>query len=118
MFGLGDYGKYASMGISWVLTTAVYLYGGYRGGEWLDARWQTKPIFLIVGILIGTAMSVMTLVKELLVLTDAQKSGERSDTGSKTARDSEKNNFPEGKGASDVEHDAEPGERGKKGRTQ
>ena len=42
---LGEYGKYASLGISLVLTTAVYLFLGYRVGTWLDGRWGTEPTF-------------------------------------------------------------------------
>lgn len=99
MAGLGDYSKYATMGISWVLTTGVYLWLGYRGGVWLDARWQTEPIFLIVGILVGMIMSVMTLVKELLALSDAGVIRRGADAGNNNDRDSEKNNFPKGAGA-------------------
>lgn len=93
MSGLNSYVKYASFGISWVLTTCVYLYLGYKGGQWLDARWETEPLFLGVCLLVGLLMSVTTLVKELLALTDADTKPRRSATGNKNAGDSEKNNF-------------------------
>lgn len=97
---LGEYSKYASLGISLVLTTAVYLFLGYRAGIWLDARWETAPTFMVVGIVLGMVLSVVSLVKELLVLT---KPGEASATPSDKiahAPDSEKNNFPKGGGVS------------------
>lgn len=103
MFGLGQYGKYATIGISWVVTTAVYLFLGYRVGNWLDARWGTAPIFFVVGLLFGMILSVMTLVKELLALTDAGVVGRRDDAGNNNGRDSEKNNFPKGVGPDEGE---------------
>lgn len=96
MAGLGDYSKYATIGISWVLTTAVYLFLGYRAGMWLDNRWQTAPIFFIVGLLLGMMMSVATLVKELLALTDRGMLGGADSARNKNGQDSEKNNFPKG----------------------
>lgn len=69
--GLGDFTKYGSLGISWVLTTAIYLYLGFRGGQWLDGRLGTGPVFLVLGLVLGTAMSLMTLTKDLLALDKA-----------------------------------------------
>lgn len=99
MSGLNSYVRYASFGISWVLTTCVYLYLGYKGGQWLDARWETEPIFLGICLLIGLLMSVTTLVKDLLALTDTGKKPRRSATGNNNAGDSEKNNFLNGDGS-------------------
>lgn len=69
--GLGDYAKYGSIGISWVLATGVYLYLGYRGGAWLDARLGTSPVFLVGGVVLATATSLYSLVKELLAVDRA-----------------------------------------------
>ena len=42
---LGEYGKYASLGISLVLTTAVYLFLGYQAGTWLDGAGERSRHF-------------------------------------------------------------------------
>jgi len=93
--GAGDYGKYGSIGISLVLTTAVYLYLGYRAGTWLDERWQTAPVGMVLGIVLGMVLSMLSLVKEVMSL---QRSGgsTRPGGGHAHVRDREKENFPEG----------------------
>ena len=91
---LGEYGKYASLGISLVLTTAVYLFLGYRAGTWLDGRWGTEPTFLIVGIVLGMILSVVSMVKELMMLERSRTAPGRKDVTDPSARDSEKKNFP------------------------
>lgn len=69
--GLGDYAKYGSIGISWVLATGVYLYLGYRAGAWLDTRLGTAPVFLVGGVVMATGISLYSLVKELLAVDRA-----------------------------------------------
>lgn len=93
---LGEYGKYASLGISLVVTTAVYLFLGYRAGVWLDDRWGTEPVFLLVGIVLGMVLSVVSLVKELFALERSSRTSRRPEGGETYARDSEKKNFPKG----------------------
>ena len=106
--GFRDYGKYATLGISWVLTTAVYLYLGYRGGAWLDARFDTTPIFFVVGILLGMLLSVGTLVKELQALTGEGRKRPRGDgAGVKNDRVREKNNMSEGSSWTSAEDEGE-----------
>lgn len=90
--GLGDFARYGSLGISWVLTTAVYLFLGYRGGQWLDERLGTGPIFLILGMILGAGLSLMTLTKELLALDKAFRDRRRPDAG---AGDRERKHFPD-----------------------
>ena len=91
---LGEYGKYASLGISLVLTTAVYLFLGYRAGTWLDGRWGTEPTFLIVGIVLGMILSVVSMVKELMMLRASRDRPRARKTNGPVGRDSEKKNFP------------------------
>lgn len=93
--GAGDYGRYGSIGISLVLTTAVYIYLGYRAGTWLDERSQTAPVFMVLGIVLGMVLSMLSLVKEVMAL---QRSGAESRPGGghTRVRDREKENFPEG----------------------
>jgi len=97
--GAGDYARYGSIGISLVLSTAVYIYLGYRAGTWLDERWQTAPVFMVLGIVLGMVLSMLSLVKEVMAL---QRSGpgSRPGGGHTRVRDREKENFPEGDGPS------------------
>jgi len=91
---LGEYGKYASLGISLVLTTAVYLFLGYRVGTWLDGRWGTEPTFMVVGIVLGMFLSLVSMVKELIMLTRKAPASGQEHEQDPSARDSEKKNFP------------------------
>lgn len=89
--GLGEYGRYATLGISLVVTTAIYLFLGYRGGMWLDRRLGLEPVFLIVGIVLGMVLSLVSFAKELLALTQERRAPAQPD-GDNDAGDSEKNN--------------------------
>jgi len=66
--GFGDYAKYGSLGISLAVTTAIYLFLGYRGGLWLDQRLGTEPVFLLLGIVLGMVLSLVSFAKEILAL--------------------------------------------------
>lgn len=96
MGGLGDYGKYASLGISIVLTTAVYFFLGFKAGTWLDETWDTEPIFLIIGIVLALIMSIVTLVKELMAFATVQNVAGDTHDVENNERDRENNNFPKG----------------------
>lgn len=93
--GLGDYAKYGTIGISWVLSTAVYLYLGYRGGRWADARFDTAPIFMVLGIVLAAAMSLLSLTKELLALDKELRRRDEQDEGGGVDGDRERKHFPE-----------------------
>jgi len=108
----GEYGRYGSIGISLVLTTAVYIYLGYRVGTWLDDRWQSAPVGMVSGIVLGMVLSVLSLVKEVMVLQRSQEASARPGKGQARARDREKENFPEGEDS--LERDGSP--TGKDGR--
>lgn len=88
--GLGEYAKYATLGISLVVTSGVYLFLGYKGGTWLDARWGTEPVFLVVGIVLGLVMSLASFAKELLAVERARKPAAQESDKDTDARDSEK----------------------------
>lgn len=68
---LRDFTRYGSVGISWVIASMVYLYFGFRGGTWLDNRWETEPLFLLLGLLSGFGLSLYSLIKELLSIERA-----------------------------------------------
>lgn len=88
--GFQDFGRYGSIGISWVLTTAVYLYLGFKGGTYLDERLKSAPVFLIAGLLLGIGLSLRSLVAELLAITN--ELNKRDDQGIRRAQDREKSN--------------------------
>lgn len=77
--GLSDWTRYGTIGFSWVFLTAVLLYAGYRGGQWLDARWGTEPIGLVFGLISAMGLSLATLIQELRAVTTAvgQRTGPR-----------------------------------------
>lgn len=60
---------------------AASLLLGFFGGRWLDRKFGTEPVFLVVGILTGTALAFYSMLKELQVL---EKTG-----GSKDSRKDE-----------------------------
>ncbi|HLT58594.1 MAG TPA: AtpZ/AtpI family protein [Limnochordales bacterium] len=91
-----DYGRYGTIGISLVLTTGVYIYLGYRVGTWLDERWQTAPVCMVLGIVLGMVLSMLSLVKEVMALQRTGPSSTRSGEERARVRDSENENFPEG----------------------
>lgn len=82
-----------------MLATAVYLYLGYKGGVYLDERLGSSPIFLVVGLLMGIALSLRSLVAELLaVLADLDKRkglGTKTKEGKARAPNREKSNNPD-----------------------
>lgn len=53
------------------MASLVYVYLGYRGGLWLDNRWQTDRVFTLVGILLGIGLSIYSLLQELQGLEKA-----------------------------------------------
>lgn len=69
--GLSDWTRYGTIGFSWVFLTAVLLYAGYRGGQWLDARWGTEPVGLVLGLVAAVALSLTTLTQELRAVSTA-----------------------------------------------
>lgn len=83
--GYFDYAKYGSIGISWVLATSVYFYLGYKGGTYLDARFNTAPIFLLAGLLGGMALSFRMLIAEILEIVAKSK---QADDESESTHDS------------------------------
>lgn len=92
--GLGQYAKYATLGISFVVTTAVYLFLGYRAGIWLDQRFGTEPVFFVTGIVFGMVLSLVSFAKELLALERERTSSAATGVGENDVVDSEKNNLP------------------------
>jgi hypothetical protein len=74
--GLYQFAKYSGIGLSWVLTTAAYLYLGYTAGNWVDVRLRTTPAFLLVGTILAMLLSLWTLVAEVRALTSDDTTSE------------------------------------------
>lgn len=62
------YAKYANFAMSFGVTMAMSLFLGYYGGSWLDNKFGTSPIFLVMGILAGTGLAFYSMLKELMAL--------------------------------------------------
>jgi len=88
--GFFDFARYGSIGISWVLTTSIYLYLGYKAGTYLDQRLESSPLFLLLGIVLAIGLSFRALISEILALT--QEADERKRRGERPARDRENGN--------------------------
>lgn len=88
--GYFDFAKYGSIGIAWVLSTSIYLYLGYKGGTYLDQKWGSEPLCMIVGLMLGIGLSLKSLMEHVLEMTKAldQKRGE----GIECVDDRENNN--------------------------
>ncbi|WP_051688104.1 AtpZ/AtpI family protein [Desulfofalx alkaliphila] len=56
-------GVTTTIGVEMAVTTTV----GFYAGKYLDNRFDTEPIFLILGILLGLGIGVMGIVKTLEV---------------------------------------------------
>lgn len=58
---LWAYAKYANIALSFGVTTAVSILLGYWGGNWVDRRLGTFPIFMVLGVLLGVGASFKSL---------------------------------------------------------
>ena len=62
------YAKYVNFAVSFGVTMAACLLLGFFGGRWLDRKLGTAPVFLVLGLLAGTAMAFYSMLKELQAL--------------------------------------------------
>ena len=53
-------------GIGWYIALCILL--GVLGGWWLDGRLHTKPIFVIVGLILGLVLAVYGAYRMLVPL--------------------------------------------------
>jgi len=58
--------QYFSLMLSFGATLVVAMFFGYRGGQWLDARFGSEPWLALVGIMMGVVVGFRHLVRELL----------------------------------------------------
>lgn len=62
------YAKYANFAMSFGITMALSLFLGYFGGSWLDRKFGTGPLFLVVGLVAGAGLAFYSMLKELQAL--------------------------------------------------
>jgi ATP synthase protein I len=72
-----DSGPYLGLGI----TLAVTVLAGLGVGHWIDGRWGTDPLFLILGGSLGVAAALIYFVRTLSTFT--KKTFTKNKTGSK-----------------------------------
>ena len=73
-----------------MLSTSIYLYLGYKGGTYLDSRFESAPVFLLVGLVLGIGLSFASLMSEILALT--KQTSKRQHAPDAQALDREKSN--------------------------
>ncbi len=59
------YAQFAGVGLHFAVTILVFAYGGYRLDLWLDS----SPWFLLVGVFVGFAGGLISLVKKITKVT-------------------------------------------------
>lgn len=52
------------MGVGWYVGLCIFL--GVWGGLWLDHKLQTRPLFVIVGLISGVALAIYGVYRMLL----------------------------------------------------
>jgi len=54
-------GAYAGLGFQFVLAILLFLYAG----SWVDSKFGTKPLFLIIGTFVGAAAGFYSIIRKL-----------------------------------------------------
>lgn len=54
-----DYAKFTGLGIQIAASLLISLYGGI----WLDEKFDTKPLFLLVGVFFGMLAGIWSVIK-------------------------------------------------------
>jgi len=58
---MGDLYRYSGVGLQFAGTVGLFALGGY----WLDARWGSSPWLLLVGVFLGFAGGLVSIVKKV-----------------------------------------------------
>jgi ATP synthase protein I len=59
---LSSVGRFAGLGFQLVAAILLFLYGG----QWVDRRLGTDPIFLLLGVFIGAAATIYSMYRSLM----------------------------------------------------
>lgn len=60
---LASAGQYTGYGLSWALSTLLFLLGGW----WLDGKIGTTPLFMILGAFVGGGAGFYSLYRHIVV---------------------------------------------------
>ncbi len=61
------------IGMGWYVGICIFL--GVAGGLWLDDKLHTKPLLVIVGLLLGLTVAFYGVYKMILPLTNQKRNG-------------------------------------------
>jgi hypothetical protein len=64
------YAKYGNIALSFGFTLVFAVGGGAWLGNWLDHRFKTVPLFLLVGVVLGAVISFKSLFEMLTSMKD------------------------------------------------
>lgn len=79
-----NYARMANFAYSFGITSVIALLLGFWGGSWLDKKFATSPIFMLLGLLLGMVVTFQALFSELRVynqLEELSSSDEEDDKG-------------------------------------
>ncbi|HOB29064.1 MAG: AtpZ/AtpI family protein [Dethiobacteria bacterium] len=71
--GFMKYVRYTNLALSYGLTMILAIFLGFYGGDWLDRRLGTSPIFMLLGIFLGVGAGFYSLWSELSKLIEINK---------------------------------------------
>jgi len=62
------------IGVGWYVGLSIL--GGVLAGLWLDGKFNTKPLFVIIGLVLGIAVAVYGVYKMFSFFTDKKQKRE------------------------------------------
>lgn len=62
------------IGVGWYIGISILL--GVLAGSWLDSKFGTKPLFVIVGVILGVVVAVYGVYRMLLPLIGGKQNKE------------------------------------------
>ena len=62
------------IGVGWYVGLSIL--GGVLAGLWLDSKLNTRPLFVIIGLILGIVVALYGVYKMLSLLAEKKKNGE------------------------------------------
>ncbi len=62
------------IGVGWYIGISILL--GVLAGSWLDSKFSTKPLFVIVGVILGVVVAIYGVYRMLLPLIGGKQNKE------------------------------------------
>lgn len=84
-----EYSRYANLAFSFGTTMVASMLLGYFGGNWLDRKLGTFPWLMVVGLLLGVAVSFYNLFTEIKVFQEvtAKQAQDREPSPDETSKE-------------------------------